>query len=61
MADSKGRPIIRPREIEAERILKRREWLMGLAEDPDKDEVGELSSEQFGDMLLSIYTYDLRG
>jgi len=46
MADSKGRPIIRPREVEAERILKRREWLLGLAEDPDKEEKKEKKDKE---------------
>ena len=38
MADSKGRPIIRPRDVEADRVRKRREWLMGQrATDPDAE------------------------
>jgi hypothetical protein len=38
MADAKGRPIIRPKEVEEERLRKRREYLLGMR-DPDPEEV----------------------
>jgi hypothetical protein len=39
MADAKGRPIIRPKEVEEERLRKRREFLMGMRDAPDANDV----------------------